>query len=221
MMMKKTALPLLCVALVFSSCVGASVEIAVRRDGSGTIDLEYRLSRELESLGKLDGNERWPVIPVGKADLERSAARIEGLSLRSFKERTSAADVMYEARFDFANPEALARFLDGAGQRASLVREGAENRLSLSFNSAAGRVEADEKLLELAASVFEGYALAFGITLPSAPDLRVTDGRGASLESPPAGTALLRGNRVSFSAPMADLLSAAEPARLEIVWRSD
>jgi hypothetical protein len=219
--MAKIALPLLCAALVFSSCVGVSMEIVLRGDGSGTIALERRLSRELESLGKLDGNERWPVIPVGKADLERSVARVEGLSLRSFSEKTTAADVVYQARLDFATPAALLRFLDNTGQRASLSREGSENRLVLSFNHAAGRVAADEKLLELAASSFEGYALVFGVTLPQAPELRVVDGRGALVESPPAGTALVQGNRVSFSAPMADLLSAAEPARLEIVWRAD
>ncbi|MDR3123722.1 MAG: hypothetical protein LBU16_08105 [Treponema sp.] len=219
--MRKMTLPLLCAALVFSSCVGVSLEIVARQDGSGTIALEYRLSRELEALGKLDGNERWPAVPVGKADFERSAARIEGLSLRSFSEKTAATDVLYRAQFDFATLEALARFLDGAGQRVSLEREGEENRLALSFNHSAGRVEADEALLELVASSFEGYALDFGVTLPQPPQLRIADGRGAPLESPPTGTALVRGNRVSFSAPMADLLSAAEPTLLEIVWRAD
>jgi hypothetical protein len=183
--------------------------------------LEYRLSRDLEALGKLDGNENWPIVPVGKADLGRSVARIEGLSLRSFSEKTSDADLIYQAQLDFANLEALARFLDSAGQRASLVRDGAENRLVLSFNHSAGSVEVDEKLLELLASSFEGYALVFGITLPQAPKLRVVNRNGAPLESPPAGTALLQGNRVGFSAPMADLLSATEPSLLEITWRAD
>ena len=218
--MKKMALPLLCAALVFSSCVGVSMEIVARPDGSGTIALEYRLSGELESLGKLDGNENWPSIPVGKADFERSAARIEGLSLRSFHKRTAAGDTIYQARLDFASLEALARFLDDTGRSASLSKEGGENRLALSFNNSAGLVGADEKLLELVASSFEGYALDFGITLPRPPELRLRDRSGALLENPPAGTVLLQGNRVGFSAPMADLLSAPEPARLEIVWRS-
>jgi hypothetical protein len=221
MSMGKMALPLLCTTLVLSSCVGASMEIVARRDGSGTIALEYRLSRDFEALGKLDGNENWPVIPLGRADFERSAARVEGLSLRSFSEKTVGADVVYQARFDFASLEGLARFLDSTGQRASLVRDGARNRLFLSFNNVADSVKADEDLLDLVASSFEGYDLVFVLTLPQAPELRVVDGRGAPLESPPAGTALLRGNKVSFSAPMAELLSAPEPSRLEIVWRND
>jgi hypothetical protein len=195
------------------------MEIVVRRDGSGTIALEYRLSRDFESLGKLDGNENWPVIPVGKADLERSAARIEGLSLRSFREKTAAADLVYEARLDFAGLDALALFLDSTGQRASLVREGPENRLLLSFNDYAGRLGRDAKLLELVRSSFEGYSLVFGITLPQAPRLDVAEEGSPERRAP--GTALVQGNRVSFSAPMADLLSAAEPARLEIVWKNN
>jgi hypothetical protein len=111
------------------------------------------------------------------------------------------------------------RFLDATGQRAALVREGAENRLSLIFNNYAGSIGGDAQLLELVRSSFEGYALVFGITLPQAPLLLTVDER--VLERSPPGTALVQGNRVSFSAPMADLLSAVEPARLEIVWTTD
>jgi hypothetical protein len=219
--MEKKVFLLLFAALLFSSCVGASMEIVLRQDGSGTIALEYRLSRELESLGKLDGNENWPPIPVGKADFERSAARIEGLSLRSFSERASAADRVYQAKFDFSSLEALVMFLDSSGQRASLSREEGRNRLVLSFNDSAGRFDADPELLELAAAAFEGYALDFSIALPRAPELRMPNGSGGFAESPPAGTALAQGSRVSFSAAMADLLAAQRPAELEILWDAD
>jgi hypothetical protein len=221
--MKKRALafPLLFAALLFSSCVGASMEIVARQDGSGTIALEYRLSRDLESLGKLDGNENWPPIPVGKADFERSAARVAGLTLRSFSERTTPADRIYQAKFDFANPEALLGFLDSSGRRASLSREEGKNRLVLSFNDSAARLDLDPELLELAVTAFEGYALDFSITLPQTPQLRVAGGNGGFTESPPDGAAQLRGNRVSFSAPMADLLSAQNPVGLEIVWAAE
>jgi hypothetical protein len=216
---KAWAFPLFFTALLFSSCVGVSMEIVALQNGSGTIALEYRLSRELESLGKLDGNENWPPVPVGKADFERSAARIEGLTLRSFSERTTPADRIYQAKFDFANLEALLGFLDSSGSRVSLDREEGRNRLVLSFNDSAGRFDLDPELLDLAALAFAGYALDFSIILPQAPQLRVADGSGGFTESPSGGTALLRGNRVSFSAAMADLLSAKNPAGLEIVWQ--
>jgi hypothetical protein len=219
--MGKKFFSLLFAALMFSSCVGASMDIVLRQDGSGTIALEYRLSRELESLGKLDGNENWPTVPVGKADFERSAARIDGLALRSFSERATPADRIYQAKFDFSNPEALLVFLDSSGQRASLARDGGRNRLVLTFNDSAGQIDLDPELLDLAAESFAGYALDFAITLPRTPELRVAGENGGFTESPPAGTALVQGNRVSFSAAMADLVSAKSPARLEIVWQAD
>jgi hypothetical protein len=212
--MKNRALILLA-ALMFSSCVGVTSEILLRRDGSGTISLEYRFSRELEALGKLDGNERWPSLPAGKADFERTLARLEGLSLGSFTTKTTGKDVINQVKLDFAGLEALVRFLDASGQRASLAREGGKNRLTLVF-SGAGR--ADPELLTLLGAAMEGYSLDFGITLPQEPELRIPDGNGGFREIPPAGTVTVQGKRAGFSVPLAELLSSPAPVTLEILW---
>ncbi|GHV76856.1 hypothetical protein AGMMS49942_16770 [Spirochaetia bacterium] len=197
----------LAAAFMLCSCVGLASEIVLRRDGSLSMSLEYRFSRELESLGKLDGNENWPPLPVGKADFERTVARIEGLSLGSFTTKTAGKDVVNQVKLDFTNLEALVRFLDASGQRASLAREGGKTRLTLSFGGGGGGV--DPELLALLASATEGYSLDFGLTLPHAPELR---------ERPQTGAVVLEGNRVGFSMPLAELLSGAEPVTLEILW---
>ena len=44
------------IMLLLSSCMGVQADIALNSDGSGILVLEYRFSRLLESLGKLDGN---------------------------------------------------------------------------------------------------------------------------------------------------------------------
>jgi hypothetical protein len=207
---------ILLAALMFSSCVSLASEIVLRRDGSGTMSLEYRFSRELESLGKLDGNENWPPLPVGKADFERTLARIEGLSLGSFTTKTAGKDIVNQVKLDFASLEALVRFLDAGGQRASLAREGGKTRLTLTFSGGGGGV--DPELLALTASAMEGYSLDFGLTVPNVPELRILDGNGGLRETPPAGTAALRGKRAGFSVPLAELLSSAEPVTLEILW---
>jgi hypothetical protein len=195
--------------------VGVASEIVLRRDGSGTISLEYRVARELETLGKLDGNERWPPLPVGKADFERTTARIEGLSLGAFTTKTTGKDIVNQVKLDFANLEALVRFLDASGQRVSLTRDGGKNRLSLGFGGTGG---VDPELLALLASAMGGYSLDFGLTLPQIPELHIMDGNGGVLEIPPAGTVTVQGTRAGFSAPMAELLSSAEPVFLEILW---
>jgi hypothetical protein len=201
---------------VLGSCMGLSSEIVIGRDGSGTITLEYRISRMVESLGKLDGNERWLPIPVGQADFERTVARIEGLSMSSFSSRIDDEDLINTVKLAFAHPQALVRFLDATGQRASWEGGPGGNRLSLNLG---GEAEIrDPELLSLAAALSEPYTLRFGLSLPGEAVLILRDSRGGVLEKPPAGTIESRGGRVVFSSPMADMLNSAGNFTMEARW---
>jgi hypothetical protein len=215
---KKTmalAAVLLC-AVLFVSCAGAEASIVVRRDGSGTIALEYRSARALESLGKLDGNERWLPVPVGKADFERSAARVPGLTVASFSSKQTERDIICRVKLNFTNLEALASFLDASGRRAMLVREGGRTGLTLSFGGYG--TNNDPNLLTLASVVTEGYALGLRFTLPAEASCRVLDARGTGRADPPAGTLKVQGRQVDYASSMTDILASAEPIILEILW---
>jgi hypothetical protein len=200
---------------ILGSCIGIGSEIAIRRDGSGTIKLEYRLSRELESLGKLDGNERWLPVPVGKADFERTAARVPGLTLKSFNSSVQGNDIINRITLDFTGTDALIRFLDATGRGVSLTRENGQNRLSLQITDG-GRIEPE--LGELAGRVSEGYFLNLSFSLPSQGELILTDETGRPLPIPQGWKILNPGREPSFSAPIGDILLFNDPARLEIRW---
>jgi hypothetical protein len=200
---------------VLGSCIGISSEITLRRDGSGTVRLEYRLSRELESLGKLDGNERWPPVPAGKADFERTAARVPGLTVKSFKSSAEGKDLVNRAVLGFADTGALLRFLDATGQRASLSRENGRNRLSLALSAGGGEI--DNGLAELVAGASRGYFLTMSFSLPSEAEIALTDGNGRPV-APPEGWKLAGGGRPSFSAPIGEALLFDGPLYLEILW---
>ncbi|MDR2028198.1 MAG: hypothetical protein LBP93_01525 [Treponema sp.] len=210
------ALVLLLVMGILGSCLGISSEIAIGRDGSGTITLEYRISRMVESLGKLDGNERWLPVPVGQADFERTIARIEGLTMDSFSSKSTDEDIINTVKLAFANREALVRFLDATGQRASWEAGPGGNRLTLSLGGGAG--VQNQELLRLAAALTEGYSLRFSLSLPGSAALSLRDSQGRVLENPPAGTIESRGGRVVFSSPMADMLSLTGAVVMEIGW---
>jgi hypothetical protein len=209
-------LSLLLAAFTLGSCLGVNSEIVINRDGSGTLNLEYRIARMVESLGKLDGNERWPPVPVGQADFERTVARIEGLSMSSFSSKIDGEDLIYTVKLAFADRKALVRFLDATGQRAAWTGEGGENRLSLGLGGGAGI--RDPELSRLAASLFEGYTLSFGFSLPGNAAVTLRDDRGGVLEKPPSGTLSSRGGRVLFSSPMAGMLDSSGELTLEIRW---
>jgi hypothetical protein len=200
---------------ILGSCMGISSDITLSRSGSGTLKLEYRLSRELESLGKLDGNAGRPPIPVGKTDIERTVARIPGITLKSFNSAVEGNDVVYRITLNFANTDALIRFLDASGQKASLSRENGRNRFSLLLAGGGGPVEPE--LRALVSSASGGYFLTMSFSLPAEAELTLADGEGRRL-NPPQGWELSGGNRSAFSAPIGEVLLFDGPLYLEISW---
>ena len=68
-------------AFMLTACLGMETEIAIKQNGSGTVNMTYRISNELFSLGALPGNEDSPPVPVGREDFERTFNRIPGMEM--------------------------------------------------------------------------------------------------------------------------------------------
>ena len=116
---------------LLGSCLGASADIELNQNGTGTITLEYQISQSLDSLGRLDGNERWNTIPVGRADLERTLDRLPGMSLISFSSRETGRNIVIRARMEFENISTLLSFIDAGGRRSSFSGDGNSGSLIL------------------------------------------------------------------------------------------
>jgi hypothetical protein len=203
-----------CVFLFFS-CIGTGSLISLRGDGSGTIRLEYRLAKELERLGKLDGNERWLPVPVGRADMERTVDRVEGLRLVSFSVKEDGKDLVYSAGLEFDSPRALTAFLDASGRQAGLDME--KRRLVFTFGGAENSAENSEAgFREMVVSAFSGYTFSLALAMPAAVSLRWLDENGAETRNP--GTYSLNGASLDFSSPMADLILLEKACTMEITW---
>jgi hypothetical protein len=130
--------------------MGIDSKITIERDGAAVMELVYRVSAELQKLGGQDGNERWLSIPVGRADFERSAARISGMSVESFSSRIEGNDRVERVRLKFSGTDALMAFLSGALDNASLSSQSL--RLTLSRG---GPLDPDTR--DLVQKSAEGY----------------------------------------------------------------
>jgi hypothetical protein len=219
--MKKKYMPPLTAVLLLScfliSCVGIDAAVVFRRNNSGILTLEYRMAASLESLGKLPGNEGAPTIPVGREDFVRSAARIPGLSLKSYKAKKEKDGVVVTAKLEFQEPRALVEFLGLQGSTAGFTREGDTNVLTLT-RGAEEAVSWDRDLRDLALSLSEGYGFALGFELPRKGELRFLDGSGRALSEPPLGTLSPGDKKMRFAAPMGDFLKNPSPFTLELRW---
>jgi hypothetical protein len=194
------------------SCVGADSRISFNKDGSGTVKIEYRLSGELENLGKLDGNDNAPPLPAGGKDLERTAARIEGLRLLSQSSIMEGKDRILRARLAFSSPRALERFFDASGQYFRADFSG--RRVSLVFPAA---VEMSPEFKELAAGALEGYEFFLAFSMPQPVRVNWTGENGEAAGQVP-GTCSVKGSTVEYRTSMADILFLDSGIRLDIEW---
>jgi hypothetical protein len=188
---------------ILCSCVGVGMEISLNADGTGRMTVEYRVSRQLEAAGSLDGVARWPSVPVGKADFERSLERLEGLTLRSFSSREDGPDMVSRALIDFTRLEDILPLLDYGGEGARLSREGDKRTLSLRLggfpSGGDGASPPDPQLLSLLEQLSQGYSFAISLSAPSAVELRI---RGDGEEPPPDPQIERGGRKAGFSVPL-------------------
>jgi hypothetical protein len=165
-------------------------------------------------MGRLDGNERWPAIPVGKADFQRSVARIPGLRLASFsskKVRKASGDLVTKAVVEYKNTGALLEFLDRTGSSASLIQDNGKNILRLVLLDPASAVS-DKDLLYLLKEISAGYEISFGLSAPKDASLIVT---------PPVSSARIisQGKKVLFAIDTGDLFTLENGLVVEITWQ--
>jgi hypothetical protein len=215
--MKKLLLAIL-VLPALSSCLGLSADFQIRKNGSVKLAMEYRFPRTAENIGKLDGNERWQIIPAGRADWERTTARVEGMKLSSFSSANDAKDIVNKVTVEFSNTDALLKFLNPAagGKRASLTSSGGSNTLKIIFTEPSGEINAD--LLELMKQVSYGYKLKISFNADKDSTISFTDGAGNPIPPPETAEAVPKGKKVSFSIDTAELLSRKEGLGVELKW---
>jgi len=204
---------------ILCSCVGISMDISVRADGSGTTVLEYRVSRMAEALGRLDGNERWNTVPVGRADFERTMARLPGLRLASFSSSDNGTDIVTHAEIAYNSFGDMLAFLEPSqsGSRASFVSENGVNTFTVILADA--YAQPDANLQALAAAVFSGYSLNFSLSVPGTASLILIDAAGNKTDVPPGSIRVIpRGKKVSVTMDMAELFGFSGGLGLKFIW---
>jgi hypothetical protein len=191
------------------SCVGLRSDIVLNADGTGRLSLEYRVSRQLEAIGALDGNTSRPFVPAGRTDFERSIRRLEGLKLSSFSSGEEGGDIVNKAVVSFSRLENILPLLDYGGGGAVLSREGEQQVLRIRFDSTGENV--DPELLALVEENSLGYTIALSISAPGAVKLRVRgDREGLDIEE--------SGRKAGFSMALSRFFRPGKDLELEFVF---
>jgi hypothetical protein len=202
-------------AFMLTACLGMKTEIDIKQNGSGTMNMTYRISNELFSMGSVRGNESAPPIPVGKEDIERTLSRIPGMSMTSYSEKQEGGDrlILIKAKFD--NLDAMVSFLDANGEQAALEQKDGKTILTLKLDIDKKAIDPD--LAPILPVIFENYSFDFDIALPNNCEVSYTDADGGTLPALPFGETAVSAKNVAFHAPMAALFTDG-PAALVIRW---
>jgi len=182
---------LLSVVFLLSSCFGLNADIVLNANGTGTIALEYHISKSLDALGRLDGNERWNTIPVGRADFERTLDRLPEMRLLSFSSTEDDRNIIISARMEFSSINGLLEFLDASGQRSSFVGDARSGHLILTLSE--GMDNLTPELTQLLAGISDGYYVRMSMSSPG-------------------------GRRASYSFPLYEVLTSSEGINVEFRW---
>ena len=200
---------------ILSSCLGLSMDIVLNQNGSGTITLEYIISKQIDSLGKLDGNEQWNTIPIGKADFERTMDRLQDVKMVSFSSKEDEVNIMINAKMEFESLQGLIEFLDSGSRRSTLSGDGSQGRLLLTLAEAA---ESNNPLLDvLLRNISEPYSFNMSMSFPKEGSVNFINSQGFS-EVIPGADIKSPGKVVSCSFPIYSILSSERGIIAEFQW---
>jgi hypothetical protein len=195
--------------LLLASCVDAEATARIGPDGSGDLELSLLVSRMVAPIASLGTDRRLLPFPLSKEDFDRAVARDAGLGLASYSREDGDESISIKAKIAFANPTALASFLDPSGKRALYSEEGGRRSLKLVL-AEGGSIDPD--LARLADVAFSTYRVSLALLLP-------TERATAALTPPEgAGSSSVSGTKAEYSNSTAALMKSAEPIEWEIVW---
>ena len=192
---------LLPVAVFLSGCLDVAARVEIRENGSGTIDLQYRIDAMAYDTGVFDDSETSGPFPVSRSDFQTAARSIDGLFLRRYRSSRQDGIQTVDVTLRFDSPEALVGFL--GGESLSLESRQGETvwrQIVVPGGGSAGP-GADEFAAEL-----DDYRITYVID-PDRPIIRAS-----------AGTIQGEGDAVEFSVSLGEIARATEETILEVVW---
>jgi hypothetical protein len=158
---------ILCIASVFlMSCVGIDSTMTVKKDGSGTLLLNYRVSQLVADLGATTSEKGIVPLPLARVDFERSLQAAQGkVRLTRFERTENEKDISIRAELSFDSIEALAKVDAFHDAELKMGTDGQRHTFSQLIAHAPAQPVTDDSLRMIDA-FFDGYGLTFVIEAP-------------------------------------------------------
>jgi hypothetical protein len=214
--MKKIVL-LFSIALLFSSCIGIKSSVTFNHDGTGTISMEYRISKMITEMGQ--GEADVP-LPISEEELSNAVSSNPDLTLKKVSQREDERDVYITAEVefkevsDFTDLESFEQMPMSLEQQGSefifkqrITEEKSEEEAAEVKEEGAETAEMDEEAKQMMAAFFEGYELSFTVNAPT------------EITSHNLGELSPNRKSVTYTIPIMEMESLEGGTVLEVRWK--
>jgi len=198
---------LLCLTLVFlTSCIGIDSRLTIRENGSGTLQLIYRISQLVANLGLSSTGKSAIPLPVARSDFERSLAASGGkVRLVRFDRSENEKGITIRVELSFDSLDALAKVdaFQDADQRWST--EGTQH----TFSQVVARTltpplnDDSKRMLE---TLFEGYEISYVLEAPQ------------PIQDAPLGTLSADKKTLTYTTKIQDVMTTTQDLVMSARW---
>jgi hypothetical protein len=203
-MRKLVVLCLIIVAL--SSCIGIDSRLTVRDNGSGTLELTYRISQLVADLGVSSTGTSVVPLPVSRADFDRSLASTNGkVRLTRFDRSEDQKDITIRAELAFDSVDSLAKIDAFHDAEITWAAEGGRRTLSQVVARTPRQPLTDDsrRMLE---TLFDGYDMSFVVVAPQ------------PIQSSSLGSLSADRRTLTYKTTIKDIMTTAQDIVLSARW---
>jgi hypothetical protein len=155
------------VLLLLSGCFGAVTRITLRNDGSGTVELEYTISKLVAYLGAEESTERYIVLPIAEQDFRDALADVDGAELADYEFTDGPQEITIAAEISFDSVDTLSELFSALGGADLSLASGDDGDDELTIVVYDGLGESPQAEVEtMLTSFFDGYRLEWYLETP-------------------------------------------------------
>ena len=199
-----TLLAVLGVLATLGACVSIESRFVFAADGSGELQLVYRLDPAMAELGNAAAPGALP-LPISEGDFRAATAAVDGLELTGYRRTDGEEAVVVTATLHFDRVQRVAELPGFADLQPRL--EGSDPlTFELVIGATAGDPALDEEALELLAVLVGDHAVSFVVETPR--PIRDSSGGAVSAD----------GRQVTLTIPLASYAAQRERHLLTVRW---
>jgi hypothetical protein len=151
---------------LLSSCIGIDSTLTIRDNGSGTLQLTYRISQLVADLGVSSTGKAVIPLPVSRPDFERSLAATNGkVRLTAFDRSENEKDITIRAEISFDSLDALAK-VDAFHDASLTMGTDGPRRTFSQVVARAPKQPLSADSMRMLEALFDGYDLSFVLVTP-------------------------------------------------------